>query len=792
MRIDDQLERRRQRQRQEPGRRQVVEQRPPDPGRGDRRRRPEDVADHGRDRLRHQLRRGVGRQGVVVVGTEPERRRGAGLGRVRHRIEQVVPELPAEIGVGGERRLVGVRQHDLRRVEVVLFEILLDRTRPDRPRAAHGIDLGRHREQVGGHPGLDQPVREPAVVAGRVRRDRHLHHPPREIVGLAGVAQAVAEHEQRIRLRHDPSLPRFRADSIHARRRSTALKYAADERPTRPPRPPFFSRVGPGSRAAKPRAQARLPLTPARLAPPQSERRLMKQPLHQRLGADSSLHLRRRNPRLRPSAARAPRRHTHDAGAPLPRPDVRRAGAARRARPVPAAPGPRAGRRPPRSAPADARRGGARPPPPRPDRAAPPPRASARRRAPRLPPGPAARSTRPRARPGRPAPAPAAAGRAAPPGSRARPRPARPVRPQRCSSSSALAGRSACSTRSSPGRSMPRAARSVATQTRARPSRIAATARSGCAARARPTARPPEAAPRQPPRQPRHRLAPAAEDQRRRRLVQPEQVDDRRLRVRRPRPAPPAAPAPAPAPARRGRSAAPPAAPAAPASRPPARPSPRRAASAAPAAARRAPRRARPGSPARACRRPRRARRIRRPPATSAPSARWSPSRPGVPTTRSSPAASAARSARRSAPPVRQPIRAPVPAKSQPSSPRTCLASSRVGVTTSARGPAAGATRPSGADQPPRQRQPESHRLARAGAGGDQQIGVRRLDPQHRPLHRRQPSIAASEERARKSLGQLPLTGNHYSSPEFAPHARRTPPRAGAPGGRPARVHERA
>ena len=45
-------------------------------------------------------------------------------------------------------------------------------------------------------------------------------------------------------------------------------------------------RVGPGSRAAKPRAQARLPLTPARLAAPHWKRRLMKQPLHQRLGAD--------------------------------------------------------------------------------------------------------------------------------------------------------------------------------------------------------------------------------------------------------------------------------------------------------------------------------------------------------------------------------------------------------------------------------------------------------------------------------------------------------------------------
>ncbi len=52
-------------------------------------------------------------------------------------------------------------------------------------------------------------------------------------------------------------------------------------------------------------------------------------------------------------------------------------------------------------------------------------------------------------------------------------RPARPVRPDRCSSVSEFEGRSAWITSSSPGRSMPRAATSVAMQTRARPSRRA-------------------------------------------------------------------------------------------------------------------------------------------------------------------------------------------------------------------------------------------------------------------------------------------------------------------------------
>ena len=51
--------------------------------------------------------------------------------------------------------------------------------------------------------------------------------------------------------------------------------------------------------------------------------------------------------------------------------------------------------------------------------------------------------------------------------------PARPVRPDRCSSPSLFFGKSAWTTKSSPGRSIPRAATSVATQTCARPSRIA-------------------------------------------------------------------------------------------------------------------------------------------------------------------------------------------------------------------------------------------------------------------------------------------------------------------------------
>ena len=52
-------------------------------------------------------------------------------------------------------------------------------------------------------------------------------------------------------------------------------------------------------------------------------------------------------------------------------------------------------------------------------------------------------------------------------------RPARPVRPERCSKASVLVGRSACTTSSRLGRSMPRAATSVATHTLARPSRMA-------------------------------------------------------------------------------------------------------------------------------------------------------------------------------------------------------------------------------------------------------------------------------------------------------------------------------
>ena len=55
-------------------------------------------------------------------------------------------------------------------------------------------------------------------------------------------------------------------------------------------------------------------------------------------------------------------------------------------------------------------------------------------------------------------------------------RPARPVRPLRCSSVSGLVGRSAWITSSRLGRSMPRAATSVAMQTLARPSRIACSA----------------------------------------------------------------------------------------------------------------------------------------------------------------------------------------------------------------------------------------------------------------------------------------------------------------------------
>ena len=79
-----------------------------------------------------------------------------------------------------------------------------------------------------------------------------------------------------------------------------------------------FPRVGPGSRAAKPRAQARSPLTPAQLAAPHWRRRPMKQPLHQRLGADLLLFLATAKPATRLRAVRAHRRHARDADAPLP------------------------------------------------------------------------------------------------------------------------------------------------------------------------------------------------------------------------------------------------------------------------------------------------------------------------------------------------------------------------------------------------------------------------------------------------------------------------------------------
>ena len=55
-------------------------------------------------------------------------------------------------------------------------------------------------------------------------------------------------------------------------------------------------------------------------------------------------------------------------------------------------------------------------------------------------------------------------------------RPARPVRPDRCNSVSLFDGRSAWITSSNPGRSIPRAATSVAIHTRARPSRKACSA----------------------------------------------------------------------------------------------------------------------------------------------------------------------------------------------------------------------------------------------------------------------------------------------------------------------------
>ena len=64
-------------------------------------------------------------------------------------------------------------------------------------------------------------------------------------------------------------------------------------------------------------------------------------------------------------------------------------------------------------------------------------------------------------------------------------------------------------------------------------------------------------------------------------------------------------------------------------------------------------------------------------------------------------------------------------------------------------------------EQPPPQRQPVGDGLARPGRRRDQQIRMRRLDAQHRALHRRQPPVAARGKASCERLRQAPLTGNH-------------------------------
>ena len=112
--------------------------------------------------------------------------------------------------------------------------------------------------------------------------------------------------------------------------------------------------------------------------------------------------------------------------------------------------------------------------------------------------------------------------------------PARPVRPERCCSVSASRGSSTWTTRLSVGRSIPRAATSVATQTRARRSRIAWSAwlRSFCAMLARQRDRG-EPALDQAGVEVADIVARRAEQHRRLRLVEAQQVDDGVLDVRR-------------------------------------------------------------------------------------------------------------------------------------------------------------------------------------------------------------------------------------------------------------------
>ena len=157
----------RQRDRQELRRGQVVEQDPIDAGQRDRPRRLGNAGHDRGDRLRHQFRRGIEGKLVQVIGADPDRRGRPRRRRIRRGVEEILPDLRAEVGVGRQRHRVGVRQHDFGRVVAVVVEVLLHRAGPDGTGAADRIDGGRHGERARGHLRLDQPVREPAVVAGQ-------------------------------------------------------------------------------------------------------------------------------------------------------------------------------------------------------------------------------------------------------------------------------------------------------------------------------------------------------------------------------------------------------------------------------------------------------------------------------------------------------------------------------------------------------------------------------------------------------------------------------------------------
>ena len=167
---------------------------------------------------------------------------------------------------------------------------------PVRQRLAQHADPGRRDHPAAVRDADDQRLHP----GGRGLGDGHVGQPH---VGVAALQAQLAD--RRVGPPVADALRHLRRQRHRARRRETTGTAARSSAPLRmtpqpsggaePPQSvgssaiflPFFpSRVGPGSRAAKPRAQARLPLTPARLASPHWRRRLMKQPLHQRLGAD--------------------------------------------------------------------------------------------------------------------------------------------------------------------------------------------------------------------------------------------------------------------------------------------------------------------------------------------------------------------------------------------------------------------------------------------------------------------------------------------------------------------------